>query len=485
MARQGSVQTPSLPEDFCIPEDYMYMFASPEDDFSLEIDSIEKLKLHTNSNNLSYISDKEKLALAENFSISVRLKAYNATEKMIFKNQRARMKKIIIPKLNKGDEVMFRNPFHVSSLSTTLNVCGTVKKALSRNVYEVEFDGRKIMLFGSELVLRNKSAAISLPPKSSNSEDNLILSKSYLLQQLTEFVDKFRSNNVDIDDETKGFQSTIEIEDVLKEANITLNEATLQTDLLNLFYFYLDCLFLSNIVGAQHSSIKTRCMEYAVVCDRAFCRFNFSYKISGIHFWEALRSNSLEAFADSIKENQWPVPALHTCSECISNGCHHACCRRWYVRIGLSNDLLQKDEKGSLIISESMQAACMSDSSDSSDTKKNEPVKKELERLKRKRTTISSETAKELKKMKWKLKYQAACMSGSNTKSNEKTEPTKKEIIELERLKRKRITISSEPAKEMKKLKCKTKYNEDDSLLTNLHLLASVAVSPTIIETGR
>ena len=56
-------------------------------------------------------------------------------------------------------------------------------------------------------------------------------------------MDKFR---VDIDDETKGFQSTIEIEDVLKEANITLNEATLQTDLLNLFYIYLDCLFLSN-----------------------------------------------------------------------------------------------------------------------------------------------------------------------------------------------------------------------------------------------
>lgn len=82
------------------------------------------------------------------------------------------MKKIIIPKLNKEDEVMFRNPFHVSSLSTTLNVCGTVKKAPSRNVYEVEFDGQKIMLFGSELVLRNKSAAISLPPKSSDSEDN-------------------------------------------------------------------------------------------------------------------------------------------------------------------------------------------------------------------------------------------------------------------------------------------------------------------------
>ena len=59
-------------------------------------------------------------------------------------------------------------------------------------------------------------------------------------------MDKFRNNSVDIDDETKGFQSTIEIEDVLKEANITLNEATLQTDLLNLFYIYLDCLFLSN-----------------------------------------------------------------------------------------------------------------------------------------------------------------------------------------------------------------------------------------------
>lgn len=199
-----------------------------------------------------------------------------------------------------------------------------------------------------------------------------------------------------------------------------------------------------------------------------------------------MRSNSSEAFADSIKENQWPVPALHTCSECVNNGCHHACCRRWYVRIGLSNDLLQKDKKGSLIISESMQAACMNDSSDSLDTKKNEPVKKELERLKRKRTTISS--AKELKKMKWKSKYQAARMSGSsdsNTKSNEKTEPTKKEIIELVRLKRKRTTICSEPAKEMKELKCKTKYIEDDSLLTNLHLLASVAVSPTIIETGR
>ena len=153
---------------------------------------------------------------------------------------------------------------------------------------------------------------------------------------------------------------------------------------------------------------------------------------------------------------------------------------------GLSNDLLQKGKKGSLIISESMQAACMNDSSHSLDTKKNEPVKKELERLKRKRTTISS--AKELKKMKWKSKYQAARMSGSsdsNTKSNEKTEPTKKEIIELERLKRKRTTICSEPAKEMKELKCKTKYIEDDSLLTNLHLLASVAVSPTIIETGR
>ena len=115
-----TIQTPSLPEDFCI---------------------------------LSCISDKEKLALAEKFSISVRLKAYNATEKMILKNQRARMKKIIIPKINKGDEVMFRNPFHVSSLSITLNACGTVKKTLSRNVYEVEFDGRKIMLFGSELVL--------------------------------------------------------------------------------------------------------------------------------------------------------------------------------------------------------------------------------------------------------------------------------------------------------------------------------------------
>ena len=67
-----------------------------------------------------------------------------------------------------------------------------------------------------------------------------LLQYHFLLQQLTEFVDKFRSNSVDIDDETKGFQSTIEIEDVLKEANITLNEATLQTDLLNLFYFYLD-----------------------------------------------------------------------------------------------------------------------------------------------------------------------------------------------------------------------------------------------------
>ncbi len=79
-------------------------------------------------------------ASLENGRMQIHQDAFEATEAMIQKNVRAHMKRVKLPEFRADDRVLLKNP-NKTSLVSTLNVTGTVRRKVGRNIYEVAIEG--------------------------------------------------------------------------------------------------------------------------------------------------------------------------------------------------------------------------------------------------------------------------------------------------------------------------------------------------------
>ena len=85
---------------------------------------------------------------------------------------------------------------------------------------------------------------------------------------------------------------------------------------------------------------KKKCLSYASLLTKILKEHHFSVYLSGIYFWETVRSHTIDQLYDAVIMNY--IPILHQCAECIGSGCDHPCCRSWFIMTGIKIGVLEK-----------------------------------------------------------------------------------------------------------------------------------------------
>ena len=212
---------------------------------------------------------------------------------------------------------------------------------MSKNVYQVRSstDDSMLVLYSSELVPWNNEADQS----TLISAECVHVSRKDILEKLREFADMSRDDAVK---SQYGCNSSIEhtLDEILGDIGIKVDVNNLD-DLMTLFYLSMDCFFLYTLTSDME--FKGKCSSYASLLTKVLKNNHFGVYLSGIYFWELMRSQTVEQLLHELSFKY--VPVFHKCSECIGRTCKHVCCKNWYIETGLTMGVLEKNRHDELI----------------------------------------------------------------------------------------------------------------------------------------
>ena len=176
----------------------------------------------------------------------IKRELFEETEKCIFKNKRAHIKRIKIPTctFSVGDSVLIKNPNH-QGLVTTLNVVGSVTKRVCKDVYLVSYgQNYSIVLYAGEIV---PYAVLNAPTCKNTTQLKRNLTLREIVERVRELSDTFRARTINAQDVVVSIAQDIDLDMILSDVAISSINSNYPDDLLTLQFFSHDCEFLSLI----------------------------------------------------------------------------------------------------------------------------------------------------------------------------------------------------------------------------------------------
>ena len=318
-----------------MPEDFM--FADDNEDtltYAPEIGPSNKYVLpdytQVDQNTLLEIAEHESLQREQKRDV------FEAAESAIVRNRRAHIKRIKYHEYLKGDKVWIKNPSNHSIVST-LNVQGEVLEKVGRDLYKVAYNDSTIVTFGSQMVPCSSGDKDMRTAEVSKSRNTL--SQLEVLDKITSYADVQRNRVVT---RWKIEEAHMDLSEVLHELGVTECDLSSADDLTALYYLALDCGFLANLT--QEQTWKNKLELYNTTILQTLQQKQYQYFLSGIHFWDSFRSQTIPILMQSLSAQV--VPVFHYCSQCLENGpCSHQCCRVWLTNICVQCGLSVKDNR--------------------------------------------------------------------------------------------------------------------------------------------
>ena len=329
--------------DGCMPEDFLFSDGDESNNpFVMELGTDYDAPFFNSYPQTLFENDITGIADMENMGSLTNKLAFEATEATIFKNHRAHLPKVKLPTFDVGNEVLFKNPHHTSSLTTTLNIHGVITNKISRNVYEVQgiTDEQKYVLYRSEIVHWNDNYPGKKSPDTTNDEEctPVCISRKDIIDQIRVFANMCRNDVMKKSYGCVSDEIQHSLEEILDDVGIGVLDLQIADDLMNIFYVSMDCLFLYKTTADDE--FKKKCLSYASLLTKILKEHHFSMYLSGIYFWETVRSHTIDLLYDAVLMNY--IPILHQCAECIGSGCKHPCCRSWFIMTGIKIGVLEK-----------------------------------------------------------------------------------------------------------------------------------------------